>query len=126
MWAFPASRTDSREVARAPLLRRERRASSLAQPPAQTSGPHPRHQSQDAADRIERTLATVEKMERFRGHLYNWYDTRSLRPLEPLYVSSVDSGNLAGYLLATPRAGDRTELRFRVSFNAEVRMQNAE
>src|SRR5439155_928857 len=34
----------------------------------------------------------------YRGHLYNWYDTRSLRPLEPRYVSSVDSGNLAGHL----------------------------
>jgi cyclic beta-1,2-glucan synthetase len=33
------------------------------------------------------------------GHFYNWYDTKSLRPLKPLYVSSVDSGNLAGHLL---------------------------
>ena len=39
-------------------------------------------------------------MELFRGHFYNWYDTRDLRPLEPKYVSSVDSGNLAGHLLA--------------------------
>ena len=34
-----------------------------------------------------------------RGHFYNWYDTQSLQPLPPLYVSSVDSGNLAGHLL---------------------------
>ena len=33
------------------------------------------------------------------GHFYNWYDTQSLKPLPPLYVSSVDSGNLAGHLL---------------------------
>ena len=39
-------------------------------------------------------------LERFRGHFYNWYDTRDLRPLEPKYVSSVDSGNLAGHLIA--------------------------
>ena len=38
-------------------------------------------------------------MERHRGHFYNWYDTRSLKPLLPLYVSTVDSGNLAGLLL---------------------------
>ena len=42
-------------------------------------------------------------MERHRGHLYNWYDTRTLRPLPPLYVSTVDSGNLAGHLLVLRR-----------------------
>jgi len=50
------------------------------------------------------TLATMEKLERYRGHFYNWYDTRTLKPLRPLYVSSVDSGNLAGSLL-TLQAG---------------------
>ena len=54
--------------------------------------------------RTERTLRTMEKLERFRGHFYNWYDTRTLLPLHPQYVSSVDSGNLAGSLL-TLRAG---------------------
>ena len=39
------------------------------------------------------------RMERYRGHFYNWYDTRSLKPLQPMYVSTVDSGNLAGFLL---------------------------
>src|SRR4030067_127403 len=51
---------------------------------------------------IERTanaFRTMESMERHRGHFYNWYDTQSLRPLPPLYVSTVDSGNLAGHLL---------------------------
>jgi cyclic beta-1,2-glucan synthetase len=52
----------------------------------------------DLGDRLDATLATMEKLERFRGHLYNWYDTRTLRPLEPRYVSTVDSGNLAGHL----------------------------
>ncbi len=54
--------------------------------------------------RTERTLRTMEKLERFRGHFYNWYDTRTLLPLNPQYVSSVDSGNLAASLL-TLRAG---------------------
>ncbi|BCB27221.1 cyclic beta 1-2 glucan synthetase [Sulfurimicrobium lacus] len=53
---------------------------------------------------VENTLATMEKLERYRGHLYNWYDTRTLQPLHPQYVSSVDSGNLAGCLL-TLQAG---------------------
>ncbi|TGR36126.1 hypothetical protein, partial [Mesorhizobium sp. M8A.F.Ca.ET.198.01.1.1] len=35
-----------------------------------------------------------------RGHLYNWYDTTTLKPLYPLYISAVDSGNLAGHLVA--------------------------
>ena len=52
----------------------------------------------------ENTLATMEKLERYRGHFYNWYDTRTLKPLSPQYVSSVDSGNLAGSLL-TLQAG---------------------
>lgn len=49
-------------------------------------------------DRTEKTLGTMERLERHRGHFYNWYDTRTLEPLSPLYVSSVDSGNLAGAL----------------------------
>ena len=51
---------------------------------------------------IERTnqqLQAMEKLERFHGHFYNWYDTQSLKPLAPMYISTVDSGNLAGYLL---------------------------
>jgi len=48
---------------------------------------------------IENMLATMERMEKWNGHLYNWYDTRSLKPLRPVYVSAVDSGNLSGCLL---------------------------
>jgi cyclic beta-1,2-glucan synthetase len=58
----------------------------------------------EMVDRLEATLATVDRLERFRGHLYNWYDTRHLRRLEPMYVSSVDSGNLAGHLLVMANA----------------------
>ncbi len=49
--------------------------------------------------RTQDTLATMQVLERHRGHFYNWYDTRTLQPLLPLYISSVDSGNLAGHLL---------------------------
>jgi cyclic beta-1,2-glucan synthetase len=58
----------------------------------------------DMVERLETTLATIGSLERFRGHLYNWYETRDLHPLEPAYVSSVDSGNLAGHLLALSNA----------------------
>ncbi|WP_039056117.1 glucoamylase family protein [Enterobacter sp. Bisph1] len=53
----------------------------------------------EVLQRITQTLDTLDKMEHFRGHLYNWYDTRTLAPLNPRYVSSVDSGNMAGHLL---------------------------
>jgi len=59
-----------------------------------------------ALDRLEATFESFEKMERFRGHFFNWYDTSSLQPLEPRYVSSVDSGNLAGHLIALSNALD--------------------
>jgi cyclic beta-1,2-glucan synthetase len=52
-----------------------------------------------AVERLEETLGTMTRLERFRGHFFNWYDTRDLRPLEPKYISSVDSGNLAGHLI---------------------------
>ena len=45
-------------------------------------------------DRTSRMLQTMRRMERYRGHFYNWYNTRTLQPTEPRYVSSVDSGNL--------------------------------
>ncbi|NEW82973.1 MAG: cyclic beta 1-2 glucan synthetase, partial [Mariniphaga sp.] len=49
--------------------------------------------------RCNNTLQTMLKLERYRGHFYNWYDTVSLLPLQPRYVSTVDSGNLIGHLL---------------------------
>ena len=55
-------------------------------------------------ERTANTLETMAGLERHRGHFYNWYDTQSLQPLPPAYVSTVDSGNLGGHLL-TLRAG---------------------
>lgn len=51
-------------------------------------------------DRVDKTLNTIEKMEKWNGHLYNWYKTNTLEPLRPFYVSTVDSGNFVGYLIS--------------------------
>ncbi|NMB13366.1 MAG: glycosyl transferase family 36, partial [Firmicutes bacterium] len=45
------------------------------------------------------SIASLERLDKWHGHLYNWYDTRTLKPLRPFYVSTVDSGNLIGYLI---------------------------
>ena len=50
-------------------------------------------------ERTTNTLSTIQSLEKYRGHLYNWYDTISLMPLNPRYVSTVDSGNFIGHLL---------------------------
>ena len=55
-------------------------------------------------ERTRETLRTMDALQRYRGHFYNWYDTLSLEILPPQYVSTVDSGNLAASLL-TLRAG---------------------
>jgi cyclic beta-1,2-glucan synthetase len=57
-------------------------------------------QTGELVERIDSTLTTMEGLERIEGHLFNWYDTVSLAPLPPRYVSTVDSGNLAGALIA--------------------------
>ena len=58
----------------------------------------------DMVERLEATLKTMQGLPRHRGHFYNWYDTVALRALEPAYVSTVDSGNLAGALLVVAQA----------------------
>jgi cyclic beta-1,2-glucan synthetase len=57
-------------------------------------------ETRELVERLDRTLSTMEGLERHEGHFLNWYDTESLAPLAPRYVSTVDSGNLAGSLLA--------------------------
>ncbi|QLC26483.1 cellobiose phosphorylase [Parasphingopyxis algicola] len=54
----------------------------------------------ELAARTDNALQSLARLERYRGHLFNWYDTQSLKPLEPRYVSTVDSGNLAVSLIA--------------------------
>ena len=53
----------------------------------------------DAIELTSNTLNTMQRMEKYRGHLYNWYDTQTLTPLHPRYISTVDSGNLMGHLI---------------------------
>ena len=54
--------------------------------------------------RLTATLDSMDRLPRHHGHFFNWYDTRSLAVLQPAYVSTVDSGNLAGLLLAVGQA----------------------
>ena len=54
--------------------------------------------TQQLLDRTANAIGTMEQLERYRGHFYNWYDTRACKPVRPLYISTVDSGNLAGHL----------------------------
>jgi len=58
----------------------------------------------EMATRLEDTLEAMSRLGRHRGHFFNWYDTQDLRPLDPVYVSTVDSGNLAGHLIAVAQA----------------------
>jgi cellobiose phosphorylase len=69
-------------------------------------------------DRTRKTFKSMESLTRFRGHFLNWYDTRTLQPLAPQYVSTVDSGNLAGYLLTLRSGllGIKNQLIFQQSF----------
>ncbi len=53
----------------------------------------------DLVERVNKTVGTIEKLPKWRGHLYNWYDTVTLELLRPHYISTVDSGNLVGYLM---------------------------
>jgi cyclic beta-1,2-glucan synthetase len=54
--------------------------------------------------RLEQAFRSLERMRRFRGHFFNWYDLHDLHVLEPAYISTVDSGNLAGHLVALRQA----------------------
>jgi cyclic beta-1,2-glucan synthetase len=55
-------------------------------------------------ERQELTFASLAKLGKFRGHFFNWYDTKNLQPLQPPYISTVDSGNLAGHSIALKQA----------------------
>ncbi len=59
------------------------------------------------ATRLSTTIETLEQLERYRGHFLNWYDTLTLQPLNPSYISTVDSGNLAASLIITAQACKR-------------------
>ncbi len=58
----------------------------------------------ELSERLESTLEVMERLPKFRGHFLNWYDTKTLEPLIPRYISTVDSGNLAGYLMVASQS----------------------
>jgi len=60
--------------------------------------------TQELLARLEATLDSLDTLARHRGHFMNWYDTGTGQPLLPMYVSTVDSGNLSGHLLAVAQA----------------------
>jgi cyclic beta-1,2-glucan synthetase len=60
--------------------------------------------STEFVERVELTFATLARLKTFRGHFFNWYDTKTLEPLQPQYISTVDSGNLAGHAIALKQA----------------------
>jgi len=61
----------------------------------------------EVVESLNRTVRTIAKLERYEGHLLNWYSIQSLEPLNPRYVSTVDSGNLLGALWGVERGIDR-------------------
>ena len=74
----------------------------------------------DCAERVRATLESMEQLDRYHGHFLNWYDTGNLKPLLPQYVSTVDSGNLAGHLLTLKQACLRASSR--PLFGPELRL----
>jgi cyclic beta-1,2-glucan synthetase len=60
--------------------------------------------TEDMTRRLELVFESLDRMARLEGHFYNWYDLRDLGVLEPAYISTVDSGNLAGHLVALRQA----------------------
>jgi cellobiose phosphorylase len=84
----------------------------------------------EMARRLELAFRTLERLRRQHGHFYNWYDLVDLRVLEPAYVSTVDSGNLAGHLIALRQAclqlAEQSPLEDRVGRGLDVALQLAE
>ena len=73
----------------------------------------------DSVVRLEATVKTLTILPRLKGHFYNWYDTQNLHILEPPYISTVDSGNLAGHLITLAQAS-REMLRRPLNFSTAL------
>ncbi|NLZ25292.1 MAG: DUF3131 domain-containing protein, partial [Clostridiales bacterium] len=68
-----------------------------------------------AEERIEKIVSRIEGLEKWKGHLLNWYNINTGKPLEPLFVSSVDSGNLAACLIVAKEFVSSYELKERIN-----------
>ncbi|AGA64013.1 LOW QUALITY PROTEIN: Cyclic beta-1,2-glucan synthase [Liberibacter crescens BT-1] len=75
---------------------------------------------EETIERLENTFATLEKMDKFRGHLYNWYETDTLKVLNPMYVSTVDSGNIAAHFLVVSSACQEWAKMFFVYMKGDI------
>ena len=106
----PRRPTGSRPTTSRRIPSRRRGDAHLAhqhRPPAAGHGQRPRprlHHARGHDPPAGAGVRSLERMRRFRGHFYNWYDLHDLQVLEPAYVSTVDSGNLAGHLIALRQA----------------------
>ncbi|HUF65856.1 MAG TPA: glucoamylase family protein [Gemmatimonadaceae bacterium] len=74
-------------------------------------------------ERLEKIFRTLELLRRYRGHFFNWYDLSTLEVMEPAYISSVDSGNLAGSLIAFKQACDELAAPADVSSEESERLR---
>jgi cyclic beta-1,2-glucan synthetase len=77
----------------------------------------------ETIERLEATFTVLRQLPKFRGHLFNWYGTLDLRVLDPAYISSVDSGNLAGHLIALANACDEWAVKLEIG-DAKAGMQD--
>lgn len=59
---------------------------------------------EELSERLDKSLTSMESLDKYKGHFYNWYDTKTKSPLHPRYISTVDSGNLVGYLWLASKA----------------------
>jgi cyclic beta-1,2-glucan synthetase len=77
--------------------------------------------------RISNTMQTLQKMEKYSGHFYNWYDTQSLLPMPPNYISTVDSGNMAGHLITLKQGllllSEKTVISHRMYMGLQVTLE---
>lgn len=59
--------------------------------------------------RLKQSIEVIDKLEKWHGHLYNWYDVTTTKPLEPRFISTVDSGNFVGYLYVVKNVLEENE-----------------
>lgn len=78
----------------------------------------------EVLQRIQATLDTLKKLELYEGHLLNWYDTQTLKPLYPRYVSTVDSGNFLASLWTLNKALDELVHAPLIPTNASIGLRD--
>lgn len=76
--------------------------------------------SEEMIKKLQNSLTTIEKLEKWNGHLYNWYNIRNLEPLKPAFVSTVDSGNFVGYLYVVKETLEEYLIEHNLSYENNV------